>query len=210
MTEEQLFRLQCTADVQKKLEAFTMEENLKMAYEPVLIEAVAWIYAQRVATYSSENRIEKYKRATRHLRELWKLYKDSQQRDLTWHIMQKIQDGAREWTELCVRDLSVIWFSVNNAMKKDHYQLGHLDMRTDAYMCLLIIRLYHREDDAIAEKIARRLKQPKKNMPNPCIQSLVLLMRMYLENITPDYDRHEENALGILRNDLQYINYDVT
>ena len=83
-------------------------------------------------------------------------------------------------------------------------------MRTDAYICLLIIRLYHREDDRIAEKIARRLKQQKRNLPNPTIDALGVLMRKYLENITPDYSRHEENALGILKNDLQYINYDIT
>jgi hypothetical protein len=209
MTDEQLFRLQCTADVQKKLECFTMEENLRMAYEPVLIEAVAWVYALRVADYCSTLRVEKYKKTTRLLRELHSLYLSTQAKDLTTMIRQKILDGANEWAQLCARDLSIIWFSVNTALKQ-HGGLDHLDMRTDAYICLLIIRLYHREDDRIAETIARRLKQPKKEMPNPCIQSLVLLMRMYLENITPDYSRHEENALGILRNDLQYVNYNVT
>ena len=169
MTDEQLFRLQCTADVQKKLEAFTMDENMRMAYEPVFIEAVAWVYAMRVAEYCAAHRVDKYKKTTRLLRELHSLYLSTQAKDLTTMIGQKIQDGANEWAQLCVRDLSIIWFSVNTA-----------------------------------------LKQPKKDLPNPCIQSLVLLMRMYLENITPDYSRHEENALGILRNDLQYVNYNVT
>lgn len=209
MTDEQLFRLQCTSDVQKKLEAFTVSENLRMAYEPVLIEAVAWVYAMKVAEYCSANRVEKYKKTTRQLRELNGLYLSSQAKDLTTMIRQRLQDGASEWVQLCVRDLSIIWFSVNTALKQ-HGGLDHLDMRTDAYICLLIIRLYHREDDRIAEKIARRLKQQKKILPNPTIDALGVLMRKYLENITPDYSRHEENALGILKNDLQYINYNVT
>ena len=209
MTDEQLFRLQCTADVQKKLECFTMEENLRMAYEPVLIEAVAWVYAMKVADYCSTLRVEKYKKTTRQLRELNGVYLSSQAKDLTTMIRQRLQDGASEWVQLCVRDLSIIWFSVNTALKQ-HGGLDLLDMRTDAYICLLIIRLYHREDDRIAEKIARRLKQPKRNLPNPTIDALGVLMRCYLDHVNVDYERHEENALGILKNDLQYVNYDIT
>ena len=90
MTDEQLLRLQCTADVQKKLECFSISENLRMAYEPVLIEAVAWVYAMRVAEYCSANRVEKYKKTTRQLRELNGVYLSSQAKDLTTMIRQRL------------------------------------------------------------------------------------------------------------------------
>lgn len=64
MTERQFKKL-VADNTERMLETFTWEENMLIAFVPLIISKVAWVYAEKVLAYCAEHRLSEYKKLGR-------------------------------------------------------------------------------------------------------------------------------------------------
>lgn len=69
---EARFKELARRDAQTMLDTFTWEENMMIAFVPLIISKVAWVYAEKALKYCADNRISEFKKLGRSIKELRK------------------------------------------------------------------------------------------------------------------------------------------
>lgn len=208
--KEQMFKAQCKSDVDKMTETFTFEEQMKISYIPLILNLMAWRYADEVLQYCADHKISlliKLSRATKMVRKEWF---SRLSLDLDRKHIEGVEKETDRFMQEIGNDLTILYFTVNNVFMKCCPNYPYDDMRTKAIISMLFIKLfysYNKEMDKVIEsKLAAR-----NSIKDPLIDSLYSSMDAFAGEIGKfDYDNFNvKNAVTVIRKRLEKIQFNV-
>ena len=206
---EASFKAIVRRDTQTMLNTFTWEENMMIAFVPLIISKVAWVYAEKAVKYCTDNRISEFKKLGRSVKELRQKYIDVLRLDLDYSHINRIETQTLQFMDECNYDLSILWYQVNQYIKTNAPDMPYDTMRTDAAVAVMMVRYlkaHNRRMDAI---IASKMGQSN-SIDNPQMRSLEKLMMQYFPN---DFKLETNTNLDlcgkIFANNLSKIEFEV-
>ena len=175
---ESNFKAIVRRDTQTMLNTFTWDENMMIAFVPLIISKVAWVYAEKAVKYCTDNRISEFKKLGRSVKELRQKYIDVLRLDLDYSHINRIETQTLQFMDECNYDLAILWYQVNQYIKTNAPDMPYDTMRTDAAVAVMMVRYlkaHNRRMDAI---IASKMGQSQ-SIDNPQMRSLEKLMMQY-------------------------------
>ena len=129
-------------------------------------------------------------------------------KDLNAPHMKRIFDSSEDFIEQCSIDLMLLWFSVNNDIKKNYPEIDYVDIRTDAYISLVVLDVLEehniRMDEMIRAKVGR--STPYRNPLNDALRQG---MEAFIYPIEMERSQNVLNSMKIIHKNLSKIKYDV-
>ena len=206
---ESNFKAIVRRDTQTMLNTFTWDENMMIAFVPLIISKVAWVYAEKAVKYCTDNRISEFKKLGRSVKELRQKYIDVLRLDLDYSHINRIETQTVQFMDECNYDLAILWYQVNQYIKTNAPDMPYDTMRTDAAVAVMMVRYlkaHNRRMDAI---IASKMGQSQ-SIDNPQMRSLEKLMMQYFPN---DFKLETNTNLDlcgkIFANNLSKIEFEV-
>ena len=115
---EELFKKDVMESTRLMMERLTTDEQMRVSFIPLIITQLAWMYADKAMECAARDKVSILKKLSRTLKLVHKKYDDELRRDLDYNHLQNI---TRQ-TEMCVeemnRDLTILYFSVNQEFKR--------------------------------------------------------------------------------------------
>ena len=208
VTEAQ-FKKQVHDDTMNMLETFTFRENMDIAFVPLIITEVAWYYALKVVKYAADNRISEVKKLSRTVRALREEYISTCRKDLDNKHIEKMEKAAENFISLCSKDFILLFFSLNNELKKRWSNYSFLDMRTDACISIIVLQLLKEHNRLMDELMARKLGGDVPSYPNPINDKLWSCMEAYASPCEFKFEGHVETSMKIIRNKFNQIDFEI-
>lgn len=208
VTEEQ-FKEQVHDDTLTMLETFTFEENMAIAFVPLIMTEVAWYYAFKVLKYTADNRISDTLKLSRQVKALREQYLTECRKDLDTAHIKKMENGAVEFVKKWQMDFTLMWYSINNQLKRESPDLIHLDMRTDACITLTILDVLYQHNRKMDELMSKKLGGEVPTYINPINDKLRTCMEAYVAPAKFEITEHVKTSMKILHNRFAKIEFDV-
>lgn len=206
--QEQKFKGQVKSDVRNMLETFTWKENMMIAFVPLVISHLAWMYADKVMKYCADNRIPetiKLSRAVKHVRQEY-LY--SLKVDLDSAHIRRIEEQTEQFFTLYAHDFTILWWCVNGQYKKQFPDCGLKDMKTDAFigvlMCRFLVEHNKRMDKIIQVKMGNG-----QSIKNPYMDKLETCLDAYCGNQVIECDDNINACMKILEKNINDIDFEI-
>lgn len=169
-------------NTKRMMETFTWEENMMIAFVPLIISKVAWVYAEKVLAYCAERRISEYKKLGRVVKMLRQQYIDTLCKDLDRRHVRHIETQTEQFMNEINYHLTILWLQANTYIKNAAgYDMPHDTMRTDAMVAILMVR-YLKAHDSKMNAIIEAKMGHSKSLTNPQMVDLERLMKEYLPN----------------------------
>lgn len=205
---EKLFRERIKKDVQERLSKFTFAENMAIVFTPIIIAELAWHFALKAVDGAAKKRIDSTKKLCRTMRFVRETFLNEYKKDLDAPHLKRIYDSSDLFIQQCSMDLMLLWFSVNNDIKKNYPSLDYVDIRTDAYISLVVLDVLDehnkRMDELITEKVGR-----SKTITNPLNDALRKGMEAFIYPINMKRSQNVINSMKIIHKNLSKIKFDV-
>lgn len=207
---EARFKELARMDAQTMLETFTWEENMMIAFVPLIISKIAWVYADKALKYCADNRISEFKKLGCSIKELRQKYLDLLRIDLDFKHIHHIDSQTLQFMDECNYDLTILWYQVNQYIKIHAPGMQHEKMRTDAAVAVLMVRYLkahnRRMDAVISAKMGR-----SQSIDNPKMIALEKLMMQYFpEDFKLETNANLDLCGKIFANNLSKIEFEVT
>lgn len=208
MTEKQ-FKESVRHDTDWMMKTFTFNENMMIAFVPLVISHLAWVYAEKVMKYCAEHKIPetvKLSRAVKHVRQE---YVDSLKNDLDARHIQHIEKQTEEFFKEYTSDFTIFWYCVNSQYKKQFPGDIYKDMKTDAFlgvlMCRFLVDHNKRMDKIIEAKMG--FAQSIKNL---YMDKLETCLDAYCGNQVIECDTNIKACLKVLEKNINEIDFEIT
>lgn len=208
ITESQ-FKELCHVNTKQMMDVFTFEENMQIAFVPLIISYIAWQYADKVVQYCRTNRLSEYKKLGREVRERKELYERMLGKDLDVKHRFQINSESERFAQECASDFFIFWLQVNQAIKTQHPDAKHLPMLTDAAMCVVVCDFLREHNKRMDEFISTKMRAGG-SITNPNITALRELMLRYLGSNAPTSTTTIKQCAAIFRNNLRKIEFVTT
>lgn len=208
VTEEQ-FKQQVHDDTLTMLETFTFRENMNIAFVPLIITEVAWHYAMKVVKYAADNRIPETVKLSRAVRFLRDKYISDCSKDLDRKHIEKMEKAGEEFVKKNQMDFVVIFYSLNNELKKQWADCAYLDMKTDACIAMIMLQLLKEHNKRMDELMASKLGREVPSYRTPINDKLWDCMDAYAYPCKLDLTGHIETSMKIIRNKFDQIDFEV-
>ncbi len=208
LTEEQ-FKRQVHDDTLTMLETFTFNENMQIAYVPIVITEVAWDYAFKVVKQAADNRISETKKLSRSVRELRERYISDCRKDLDTAHIEKMEKAASRFLKVCEMDFTLLFYSLNNELKKRWAGISYLDMKTDACIAMIMLKVLKEHSIKMDELMSKRLGREVPSYSNPINDELYKYMAEYANPCEFTYDGHVRTSMQIIMKNFNSIEWNV-
>lgn len=179
-----------------------------IAFVPLVISHLAWIYAGKVMKYCADNRISetvKLSRAVKHIRQG---YLDSLRVDLDSAHIRRIEEQTEQFLTLYAHDFTILWWCVNGLYKKQFPEDIYTDMKMDAFisvlMCRFLVAHNKRMDRIIESKMGFA-----QSIKNPYMDKLETCMDAYCGNQVIECNGNINACLRILGRNINEIEFSV-
>lgn len=197
-------------DARNMLDTFTWDENMMIAFVPLIISKVAWVYAEKALRYCADHRISEFKKLGRQVKELRQKYLDVLRLDLDFTHIHRIESQTLQFMDECDYDLAILWYQVNQYIKSKAPDMPLDMMRTDAAVAVLMVRFMKAHNKRMDALIAAKMGESQ-SIDNPQMIALEKLMMQYF----PADFKLETNANldlcgKIFANNLSKIEFEVT
>ena len=207
-TEEQ-FKQDVRESTRKMLDTFTWEENMMIAFVPLVIEHIAWMYADKVMKQCADLHISETKKLSRAVKLIREEYNTLLKKDLDVLHIRRIQVQTEEFCKLHQNDFTILWYCVKNQYRKQFPDDPYVEMRTDAFMSILMCKFIAEHNKRMDVLIATKIQKKTKSIQNPLILKLQACMDAYCGNDVIDKNEHIEAALRILQKNIAAINFEI-
>lgn len=164
----------------KMLASFTWEENMAMGFIPLVIAQMAWNYADRAMRQCAEARLSEFRDLGRKVKALRQEYIDELRVSLGINHIRGIGTNTSQFANECQRDLTILWWSMNQYVKDQEPDMPHDMMRTDAAVAVLMVRFLEKHYDRVNEFIHSKRGNADRVKPYPQMLRLGQLMMDYL------------------------------
>ena len=210
---ERAFRKSVSEGTRLMIERLTLDEQMRVSFVPLIIAHLAWIYADKAMERAARDKVSLLKKLSRTLRMVRQRYDDELRRELDHAYFRRIVERTDMFADSISRDLSVLYFSVNNEIKRVAPEYPYDELRTYAVMSTLFIRLYETHnkemDRLLTEKLRDRHLSP--NVTPPLIRHLNTGMEAFsgMEGKFNFKDLNVTNAMRVIKNRLGDIRFSV-
>ena len=210
MTERQ-FKQIVADNTERMLETFTWEENMMIAFVPLIISKVAWVYAEKVLAYCAAHRLSEYKKHGRVVKMLRQEYLDTLAKDLDRRHVRHIETQTEQFIEEINHHLTILWLQANTYIKNAAgYEITHDAMRTDAMVAILMVRYLKAHDNRMNAIIEAKMGHSE-SITNPQMIDLAGLMKVYLpKGFEVGTNYQLDLCAKIFENSLSKIEFDIT
>lgn len=211
--QEKAFRDSVSKSTRLMMERLTLDEQMRVSFVPLIITHLAWVYADKAMACAARDKVSILKKLSRTLKMVHQRYNDELRRELDYNHLQNVT----KQTEMCIgeisRDLTILYFSVNQEFKRSTPEYPHDEQRTYAIISTLFIDLlkfHNREmDKLLAEKLQDKNLAP--SIVPPLIQHLRTGMIAFagVEGKFNYEDINVQNAMKVIRNRINSIEFSV-
>lgn len=164
------------------LATFTWEENMAMGFVPFVIAQMAWNYAEQAMRQCAEARLSEFRDLGRKVKALRQEYLDALRVSFDITQLRGIETNTGQFVNECQRDLTILWWSMNQYAKDQEPDMPHDMMRTDALIAVLMVRFLEKHYDRVNEIIHSKMGKRERVKPYPQMLRLGQLMMDYLPN----------------------------
>lgn len=205
---EDKFKQEIKHDVHTMLETFTWKENMMIAFVPLVIAHLAFVYSDKVLEYCKEHRIPetlKLSRAVKHVRQE---YLSEMKKDLNTAHIRRIEEQTEQFMQIYARDFTILWWCVNGQYKRQFPNDTLKEMKTDAFVSVLMCRFLDEHNKRMDKVIAAKIGQAN-SIKNPYIDKLATCMDAYCGNQVVECDANINACMRIIEKDINEIEFDV-
>lgn len=206
---EEMFKQQVHDDTLTMLETFTFEENMQIAFVPLIITEVSWYYAFKVCNQAADYRISETKKLSRTVKMLREKYVSDCRKDIDAEHMKKMERGAEVFIQKFQTDFMLLFYSMNNELKKKWADLEYLDMRTNACITMVVLKILKEHNKKMDMLMQSKLGCEVPSYRNPINESLYDCMEVYVSPAEFKFEGHIVNSMKILENKFAHIEWDI-
>lgn len=206
---EERFQQEVEKSTRMLLDNLTFEEQMQVAFTPLVIHELIFIYAEKARTYAIENRMDGFKNTSRELKQIRTDYLKEIRKDLDSPHVKRITDNTNVFMEECARDLQIMFFSVNAEIKKRYYDKGVDELYTYICIALLFVRFMYRYVDKMNLLIYKKCKKEDNAEINPYICKLARTLEDYVQNVRVQESGNVKTCLQIFEKNLDSIKYEL-
>lgn len=141
MLNEQMFSEFVKNKVACRLEKFSKQENFFVAFAPLIIGELAWIYAFRALDLSAKYKVSILKKLSRSVKGLREMYLLELKRDLHARGIEKIKGYADLLFSEFSHNFMILYLSVDSDVQTMMPECSYKDMRTEAMCSFLMLEL---------------------------------------------------------------------
>lgn len=211
--QEKAFRESVSESTKKMMERLTIDEQMRVSFVPLIITQLAWLYADKAMECAARDKVSILKKLSRMLKMVHQQYNDELRRELDYDHLQNVV----KQTDMCIgeisRDLTILYFSVNQELKLSTPEYPYDEQRTYAIISTLFIDLlktYNLEmDKLLAEKLQDKNLAP--SILPPLIQHLRTGMVAFagVEGKFNYKDVNVQTAMKVIKNRINSIEFSV-
>lgn len=179
---EDEFKAQCVSSYEELKRNFSWEEHVQIAFTPLIISHIAWVYAEKARRWCAENRVSDVKAISRNVQQLRQGYISLLRQDLDAAHIESIERQTEEF----MADPKVALFFLRmyhtlcNEYHHQHKSPPMLERRVYATIADIAIEAYSRHNDKMNGLIAKRLGRSQ-SVDNPIItKQLASFIKAYL------------------------------
>lgn len=203
---EKEFKKKCSEDNKRIMDAFTEDEHAMITLVPIIVTHIAWKYAFLAKTYCRDMRIAETKKPCRELEWLRTNYINTLKKDLSQSQVYMLFDFADKFFSETQKDFTIMYFAVNGEIKKFFPDSTYDEMRTYAYISLLLLRFIHKHNNEMNDLIEKRLGSSYCVKGNPLIE-LEKLICSFCGEIRLDDSKHIHICEAILNKNIKRIKF---
>lgn len=203
------FKQQVHDDTLTMLETFTFKENMQIAFVPLIITEVAWYFVFKVLKTAADNRIDATKKLSRSVKMLREKYLNDCKKDLDRQHIEKMEKAAGMFIKTCGNDFTLLFFSLNNELKKHWADINYLDMRTDACIALVMLQLLKEHSRKMDKLMASKLGGEVPAYSNPINEALWNCMDAYADPCSFKFEGHVRTSMQIIANKFNQIEWNI-
>lgn len=208
---EEQFRKDVAEATSKLITEFTQDEQISIAFVPLIFNHIAWMYAMKAVQKSVDYRVSLLKKITRTIRELRQEYEREVSKDLDYRHQRHIEEQTERFVAEFQKDFTILYFSVNQEFKKKMPNYPYDDLRTYAIISMLMIRFVDEHNKRMDKLIASRLGKSNPAARMPIMDALHTCMDAYAGEVGK-FDYGEANvrmAMNVIANDVKKIEFDI-
>lgn len=175
----------------------------------LVISHLAWMCAEKVMKYCAEHKIPetvKLSRAVKHVRQE---YVDSLKKDLDARHIQRIEKQTEEFFKEYTSDFTIFWYCVNSQYKKQFPGDIYKDMKTDAFLGVLMCRFLVDHNKRM-DKIIEAKMGFAQSIKNPYMDKLETCLDAYCGNQVIECDTNIKACLKVLEKNINEIDFEIT
>ena len=209
--QEAKFRESCKTDVQRILEAFTVQEHVQITFIPLVLNEIAWEFARRAMALGARDKVQDLKKLSRVLKQLRKHYEKVVCQDLLPSDLQNIQRQSLEFMQEHAYHFQIMYYTLYNVLSRQNGRLPFEELRITALCAMLVIRCCDMHNEKCDDMLRERLGKITASKRMPDMDALYSGMDAFTGEIKPfDWqDNNVQMCMGILRNNLLKCEFEV-
>lgn len=211
--QEKAFRDTVAENTKKMMERLTLDEQMRVSFVPLIITQLAWLYADKAMACAARDKISILKKLSRTLKMVHQRYNDELRRELDYTHLQNVMRQTDMCIEEISRDLTILYFSVNQEFKRSTPEYPYDEQRTYAIISILFIDLLKSYNLEMDKLLAEKLRDPNlaPSIVPPLIQHLRTGMVAFagVEGKFNYEDTNVQNAIKVIRNRIGSIEFSV-
>lgn len=209
--QEAQFREICKTDVQRILEAFTVQEHVQITFIPLVLNEIAWEFARRTMALGARDKVQDLKKLSRVLKQLQQHYEKVVCQDLLPSDLQNIRRQSLEFMQEHAYHFQIMYYTLYNVLSRQNGRLPFEELRITALCAMLVIRCCDMHNEKCDAMLRERLGKITASKRMPDMDALYSGMDVFTGEIKPfDWqDANTQMCMGILRNNLLKCEFEV-
>ena len=205
---ERLTKMKVEQFNQKIEDNCTSQENAAISIKPILILILMWNYADKVLDYCSQNKLSEFKKASRALRELRKQVYDHLDEHLERERVTRFENFIKDFKREYAYDFRILQLSMENELFKQNKGITHSEMRTYAYIGIMMCYTLYRYELRSMKLIDEKASGYCSSYHLPYRKEFFLAMTCFLEGLSYDSSDHEILCLKIFEKNFDSIEFE--
>lgn len=200
-------------DVQRILEAFTIQEHVQITFVPLVLNEIAWQFALKSMALAARDKVQDLKKLSRVLKELRQHYERVVCHDLLPSDFDRLHRQSLEFMQEHAYDFQIMFFTASNVFSKQYGKLPFEEMRVYALLSMLVIRYTDEHNKRCDKMLEERLGKITAAKRMPDMDSLYSGMDAFTGELPQPYNFADSNlqmCMGIMRNNLLKAEWVIT
>lgn len=206
--EEEMKR--ASKDVSYIMDHFTLNEQVDITFVPDFVSFLAWAWAKRVYDYCRHNKVRDRREDNRWLNKLHEEYEQYLIKEWGYQHYRESTKALDKFQLETQQDFTILWFSVNNELKRLYRTFPHENMVTDANIVLILIDYLRIHVHETKMMICDRLGKYTDLHMNIYCEGLKKMMELYGGPwLIQDYNEHLKLWVKIFKNHINGITLEI-
>ena len=189
-------------------EKFTLEEQSKIAFVPLIIAHIAWTYAFRTIQFAADHRLEEVKKLSRAVRHVREEYISELQRSLDQRHIKNIANETDAFMAEYGRDFLILYLSTSNSINRLYKHIEYDELRTNAFLAMQFVKACRNYENRMTKFIKSRIGVGHQSHL-PSMSKLYDCMDAYLGDYEITETQDLKNAMAIFDKNLSEIEFNL-